>query len=91
MDEMFTSTDQCKIKTRSSLNKLMQPHCNRESGYKASPLWGQSFGTNSPLILNCQKTPTLLSISLRNFSLRHLKNRMMTPLSITNLLFLPSR
>ena len=28
MDEMFTSADQCTIKTRSSSNKLLQPHCN---------------------------------------------------------------
>ena len=29
MDEMFTSADQCNIKTRSSSNKLLQPHCYR--------------------------------------------------------------
>ena len=29
MDEMFTSADQCKIKTRSYSYKLILPHCNR--------------------------------------------------------------
>ena len=29
MDEMFTSADQCNIKTRSSSNTLLQPHCKQ--------------------------------------------------------------
>ena len=40
MDEMFTSADQCNIKTRSSSNKLLQSHCIRESGYKANSFLG---------------------------------------------------
>ena len=35
IDEIFTSANQCKIKTRSSSYKLVQPHCNSESDHKA--------------------------------------------------------
>ena len=34
MDEMLTSADQCKINTRSSSYKLVQPHYNRVSGHR---------------------------------------------------------
>ena len=34
MDEMITSADLCKIKTRSSSYKLILPHCNRVSGHR---------------------------------------------------------
>ena len=34
MDEMFTSADQCKIKTRSYSYKLILPHYNIVSGHK---------------------------------------------------------
>ena len=46
---MFTSADQCKIKTRSSSNKLIQPHCNRENGYKAIPYLGPKLWNNLTL------------------------------------------
>ena len=49
MDEMFTSADQCKIKSRSSSNKLIQPHRNRESGYKAISYLGPKLWNNIPL------------------------------------------
>ena len=40
MDEMFTSADQCNIKTRYSSNKLLPQNCNKESGYKAISFLG---------------------------------------------------
>ena len=45
MDEMFTSADKYKIKTRSSY-KLILPHCNRVSGHRTisslgSKLWNK--------------------------------------------------
>ena len=49
MDEMFTSADQCKIKTRSSSNKLIQPHRNKESGYKAISYLGPKLWNNLAL------------------------------------------
>ena len=49
MDEMFTSADQRKIKTRSSSNKFIQPHRNRESGYKAISYLGPKLLNNLPL------------------------------------------
>ena len=48
MDEMFTSADQCKIKTRASSNKHIQPHRNRESGYKAISYLGPKLWNNLP-------------------------------------------
>ena len=48
MDEMFTSADQCKIKTRSSSNKLIQPHRIRESGYKVISYLGPKLWNNLP-------------------------------------------
>ena len=48
MDEMFTSADQCNIKTRSSSYKLLQPHCNRESGYKAISFLGRKLWNKLP-------------------------------------------
>ena len=48
MDEMFTSADQCKIKTRSSSIKCIQPHCIRESGYKAISSLGPKLWNNLP-------------------------------------------
>ena len=49
MDEMFISADQCNIKTRSSSNKLIQPHCNRESGYKAISFLGPKLLNKLPI------------------------------------------
>ena len=49
MVEMFTSADQCKIKTRSSSNKLIQPHLNREIGRQAISYLGPKLWNNLPL------------------------------------------
>ena len=49
MDKMFTSADQCKIKTRSSSNKLIQPQRNRECGYKAISYFGPKLWNNLSL------------------------------------------
>ena len=49
MDDMFTSSDQCKIKTRSSSNKIIQPHRNRDSGYKAISYFGPKLWNHLPL------------------------------------------
>ena len=48
MDEMFTSADQCKIKTRPSSNKLIQPHHNKKVVIRPSLILDRSFG-QSPL------------------------------------------
>ena len=58
MDEMFTSADHFKIKTRSSLNKLIQPHCNRESGYKAISSLGQKLWNKLPCDIKTAINPT---------------------------------
>ena len=57
MDEMFTSADQCKIKTRSSSNKLVQPHCNRESGYKAISSLEPKLWNKLPIDTKLSKNP----------------------------------
>ena len=49
MDEMFTSADQYKIKTRSSYYKLVQPHCNRESDHKAISSLGPKLWNKLPI------------------------------------------
>ena len=84
MDEMFTSAYQWKIKTRSSSNKLMQPHCNSESGYEAISSFGPKLWNKLPFDTKMSKNPNSFNISLRNISLRHLKKRMMTCLVTTN-------
>ena len=75
MDEMFTSADQCNIKTtRSSSNKLLQPHCNKVSGYKAISFLGPKLWNKLPI-----ETRTC------TFSRRSLR-KMMIALFITNFL-----
>ena len=56
MDEMFTSADQCKIKTRSS-NKLIQPHSNGESGYKAISFLGPKLWNKLPIETRTSTNP----------------------------------
>ena len=46
IDAMFTSADQFKIKTRSSSNKLIQPHRNRDSANKAISYLGPKVWNN---------------------------------------------
>ena len=57
MDEMFTSADQCNIKSRSSSNKLLQPHCNRESGYKAISFLGPKLWNKLPIETRTSTNP----------------------------------
>ena len=58
MDEMFTSADQCNIKTISSSNKLLQPHCNRESGYKAISFLVPKLLNNLPIETRTYTNPS---------------------------------
>ena len=60
MDEMFNSADQCEIKTRSSSNKLIQPHRNRESGYKAISYLGPKLWNNLQLNTKTSINPNSL-------------------------------
>ena len=57
---MFTSADQCKIKTRSSSNKIIQPHRNRDSGYKAISYLGPKLWNNLPLDAKTSINPNSL-------------------------------
>ena len=54
---MFSSADQYKIKTRSSSNKLIQPHRNRESGYKAVSNLGPKLWNNLALDTKTSRNP----------------------------------
>ena len=83
MDEMFTSADQCKIKTRLSSNKLIQPHCNRESGYKAISYLGPKLWNNLPLDTKTSINPNSFKHKV-NMHLRRLPGRMMIVSYTTN-------
>ena len=57
MDEMFTSADQCNIKTRYSSNKLLQPHCNRAIDYKAISFLGPKLWNKLPIETKTSTNP----------------------------------
>ena len=57
MDEMFTTADQCKIKTRSSSYKLIQPHCNRVSGLRTISSLGSKLWNKLPIETKLSKNP----------------------------------
>ena len=57
MDEMFTSADQCKIKTRSSSNKLILPHCSRVSGHRTISTLGPKLWNKLPIDTKLSKNP----------------------------------
>ena len=57
MDEMFTSADQYKIKTRSTSYKLILPHCNRVSGHRTTSSLGQKLWKKLPINIKRSKNP----------------------------------
>ena len=57
MDEMFTSADQCKIKTRSSSYQLILPHCNRLSGHRTIASIGPKLWNKLPIYTKLSKNP----------------------------------
>ena len=66
MNEMFTSADQCKIKTRSSSNKFIQPHCNRESGYKTISYLGTKLWNKLLSDTKMSKNPNYFKHNFKN-------------------------
>ena len=57
MDEMFTSADLSKIKTRSSSCGLALPHCNRESGRRTISSLGPKLWNKLPIDTKLSKNP----------------------------------
>ena len=57
MDEIFTSADLCKIKTRSSSYKLVLPHCNRVSGHRTISTLGPKLWNKLPFDIKLSKNP----------------------------------
>ena len=57
MDEMFTSADQCKIKTRSSSHKLILPHCNIVSRHRTISSLGPKLWNKLPIDAKLSKNP----------------------------------
>ena len=57
MDEMFTSADQCNIKTRSSSNKHLHPNCNRVSVYMAISFLGPKLWNKLPIETRTSTNP----------------------------------
>ena len=55
MDEMFTSADLCKIKTRLSSYKLILPHCNRVSGHRTISSLGPKLWNKLPIDIELSK------------------------------------
>ena len=84
MDEIFTSADQCKIKTRSSSNKLIQPHHNRENGYKAISYLGPKLWNNLPLDTKTSRNPNSFKHKVKKLFFETLDKDNDDILSITN-------
>ena len=57
MDERFTSANQCKIKTRSSSYKLVEPHYNRDSGIRATSSLGPRLWNKLSIDTKLSKYP----------------------------------
>ena len=87
-DEIFTSVDQCNSKTRCSSNKLLQPYCNSESGYKAISFLGPKLWNTIPIETKTSTDPSSCKHKVKVHSSRNLLKKMMIVLSITNYKFL---
>ena len=57
MDEIFTSADLCKIKTRSYSYKLIGPHCNSVSGHRTISSLGPKLWNKFPSDIKLSKDP----------------------------------